>query len=221
MPRVLDLTLRIGELLLVGGEGAEDVEAAMFGVAFAYGLARVEPTVTFTLIGISYQPSLTETPVTMSRTVRRRGTDYTRLAAVFQLVDAITAHEATLEEAYRRLTVIRRNRHPYSNWTLTAASGLLAGAASVLVGGSPVIFAAAALAAMLGDRLAWLLAGRGLPEFYQFAVAAMPAAAMGVVVDRYAHWIPGAGGVQSSASSPVGSSRCCPDAPWSPPSRTA
>ncbi len=32
VPRVLDLTLRIGELLLAGGEGAEDVEAAMFAV---------------------------------------------------------------------------------------------------------------------------------------------------------------------------------------------
>src|SRR5207247_1672705 len=42
VPRVLDLTLRIGELLLAGGEGAEDVEAAMLGVAHAYGLARVE-----------------------------------------------------------------------------------------------------------------------------------------------------------------------------------
>jgi uncharacterized membrane protein YjjP (DUF1212 family) len=199
VPRVLDLTLRIGELLLAGGEGAEDVEAAMFGVAFAYGLARVEPTVTFTLLGISYQPSLTEPPVTMSRTVRRRGTDYTRLAAVFHLVDGVTAHEVTLEEAYRRLADIRRNRHPYGTWVLTGAGGLLAGAASVLVGGGPVIFVAAALAAMLGDRLAWLLAGRGLPEFYQFAVAAMPAAAMGVLVDRYAHWIPGASGVQSSA----------------------
>ena len=199
VPRVLDLTLRIGELLLAGGEGAEDVEAAMFGVAFAYGLARIEPTVTFTLLGISYQPALTEPPVTMSRTVRRRGTDYTRLAAVFHLVDGITAHEVTLEEAYRRLADIRRNRHPYGTWVLTAAGGLLAGAGGVLVGGGPVIFAAAALAAMLGDRLAWLLAGRGLPEFYQFAVAAMPAAAMGVFVDRYAHWIPGAVGVQSSA----------------------
>jgi uncharacterized membrane protein YjjP (DUF1212 family) len=199
VPRVLDLTLRIGELLLAGGEGAEDVEAAMFGVAFAYGMARVEPTVTFTLLGISYQPSLAEPPVAMNRTVRRRGTDYTRLAAVFHLVDGITAHEVTLEEAYRRLADIRRNRHPYGTWVLTGASGLLAGAASVLVGGGPVIFAAAALAAMLGDRLAWLLAGRGLPEFYQFAVAAMPAAAMGVLVDRYAHWIPGGSGVQSSA----------------------
>ena len=51
---------------------------------------------------------------------------------------------------------------------------------------------------MLGDRLAWVLAGRGIPEFDQFAVAAMPAAAMGVLVDR-AHWIPGAASVQSSA----------------------
>ncbi|SCD72646.1 Uncharacterized membrane protein YjjP, DUF1212 family [Streptomyces sp. DvalAA-14] len=199
VPRVLDLTLRIGELLLAGGEGAEDVEAAMFGVAYAYGLARVEPAVTFTLLGISYQPSLTEPPLTMSRTVRRRGTDYTRLAAVFALVGAITEHEVTLEDAYRRLAGIRRNRHPYDSWALTGAAGLLAGAASTLVGGGPIIFVAAALAAMLGDRLAWLLAGRGLPEFYQFAAAAMPAAAMGVVVDRYGHWIPGANGVQSSA----------------------
>ncbi|MEV6010668.1 threonine/serine exporter family protein [Streptomyces sp. NPDC051976] len=199
VPRVLDLTLRIGELLLSGGEGAEDVEAAMLGVAFAYGLARVEPNVTFTLLGISYQPSLTDMPVTMSRTVRRRGTDYTRLAAVYQLVDEITAHKATLEEAYRHLADIRRNRHPYGGWFLTGAAGLLAGAASVLVGGTPIIFVAAALAAMLGDRLAWLLAGRGIPEFYQFAAAAMPAAAMGVVVDRYAEWIPGANNVQASA----------------------
>jgi uncharacterized membrane protein YjjP (DUF1212 family) len=199
VPRVLDLTLRIGELLLAGGEGAEDVEAAMFGVAFAYGLARIEPTVTFTLLGISYQPSLTEPPVTMSRTVRRRGTDYTRLAAVFHLVDDITAHEVTPEDAYRRLADIRRNRHPYGSWALTGASGLLAGAASIMVGGDLIVFAAAALAAMLGDRLAWLVAGRGLPEFYQFAVAAMPAAAMGVLVNRLAHAIPGATGPQASA----------------------
>jgi uncharacterized membrane protein YjjB (DUF3815 family) len=33
---------------------------------------------------------------------------------------------------------------------------------------------------MLGDRLAWLCAGRGLPEFYQFMIAAMPPAAIGV-----------------------------------------
>ncbi|MEU8574763.1 threonine/serine ThrE exporter family protein [Streptomyces asoensis] len=184
VPRVLDLTLRIGELLLAGGEGAEDVEAAMFAVCRSYGLDRCEPNVTFTLLSISYQPSLVEDPVTASRTVRRRGTDYTRLAAVFRLVDDLSDPEShlSLEEAYRRLADMRRNRHPYPTWVLTSASGLLAGAASVLVGGDLVVFVAAALGAMLGDRLAWLCAGRGLPEFYQFLVAAMPPAAIGITL---------------------------------------
>ncbi|MGW1148370.1 threonine/serine ThrE exporter family protein [Streptomyces sp. NPDC002454] len=184
VPRVLDLTLRIGELLLAGGEGAEDVEAAMFAVCRAYGLDRCEPNVTFTLLSISHQPSLVDDPVTASRTVRRRGTDYTRLAAVYRLVDDISdpEHAVSLEEAYRRLAEIRRNRHPYPGWVLTAASGVLAGAASVLVGGDLVVFVAAALGAVLGDRLAWLCAGRGLPEFYQFIVAAMPPAAIGVAL---------------------------------------
>ncbi|MFM9613445.1 threonine/serine exporter family protein [Streptomyces niveiscabiei] len=184
VPRVLDLTLRIGELLLAGGEGAEDVEAAMFAVCRSYGLDRCEPNVTFTLVSISYQPSLVEDPVTATRIVRRRGTDYTRLAAVFRLVGDLSDPEAhlSLEEAYRRLAEIRRNRHPYPTWVLTSASGLLAGAASVLVGGDALVFVAAALGAVLGDRLAWLLAGRGLPEFYQFVVAALPPAAIGVAL---------------------------------------
>ncbi|MEU5094444.1 threonine/serine exporter family protein [Streptomyces sp. NPDC020996] len=184
VPRVLDLTLRIGELLLAGGEGAEDVEAAMFAVCRSYGLDRCEPNVTFTLLSISYQPSLVDDPVTASRTVRRRATDYTRLAAVFQLVDDLSdpVTHISLEESYRRLAEIRRNRHPYPTWVLTAASGLLAGAASVLVGGGAPVFVAAAIGAMLGDRLAWLCAGRGLPEFYQFTVAAMPPAAIGVAL---------------------------------------
>ncbi|MFF0445744.1 threonine/serine exporter family protein [Streptomyces sp. NPDC004609] len=184
VPRVLDLTLRIGELLLAGGEGAEDVEAAMFAISRSYGLDRCEPTVTFTLLSITYQPSLVDDPVTANRTVRRRATDYTRLAAVFRLVHDISSPESevSLEEAYRRLAEIRRNRHPYSGWVLTVASGLLAGAASVLVGGDVLVFLAAAVSAMLGDRLAWVCAGRGLPEFYQFVAAALAPAAMAVAL---------------------------------------
>ncbi|WP_374207970.1 threonine/serine exporter ThrE family protein [Streptomyces sp. MUM 203J] len=184
VPRVLDLTLRIGELLLAGGEGAEDVEAAMFAICRAYGLDRCEPTVTFTLLAVTHQPSLVDDPVTVSRTVRRRGTDYTRLTAVYQLIADINADdsEVTLEEAYRRLALIRRNRHPYPGWALTLAAGGLAGAASVLLGGGVAVFLIAAAGAMLGDRLAWLAAGRGLPEFYQFVLAAVPPAALGVTV---------------------------------------
>nr|WP_246450867.1 threonine/serine exporter family protein [Allostreptomyces psammosilenae] len=185
VPRVLDLALRIGELLLSSGESAEDVEAAMLGVTRAYGLDRCEPNVTFTLLTISYQPSLVDSPVTAERVVRRRGSDYTRLAAVYRLVDDITAEDTTVEEAYGRLAEIRRNRHPYPGWLIALASGTLAGAASVLVGGGWQVFSAAFVAAVLGDRLAWLLARRGLPEFYQFVVAATPAAFTGVLLDLW------------------------------------
>lgn len=184
VPRVLDLTLRIGELLLAGGEGAEDVEAAMFAVSRSYGLDRCEPNVTFTLLSISYQPSLVDDPLTASRTVRRLRDG---LHAAGGGVPAGGRHqlddtEVSLEEAYRRLAEIRRNRHPFDTWALTLAAGLLAGGASMLVGGGLVVFVAAALGAIAGDRMAWVFAGRGLPEFYQFAVAAMPPAAIGIAL---------------------------------------
>ncbi|MEV7182787.1 threonine/serine exporter family protein [Kitasatospora sp. NPDC093102] len=187
VPRILDLTLRIGELLLASGEAAEDVEAAMLGIAHAYRLDRCEPQVTFTLIGISHQPSLVEPPVTADRVVRRRTSDYTRLNAVYQLVADITAEKVTVNDAYRRLAVIRRNRHPYPAWFLALTSGLLAGAATFLVGGriddkAWLVFASAFVAAVLGDRLASALARRRLPEFYQFVAAAMPAAASGIIL---------------------------------------
>ncbi|MEV6207362.1 threonine/serine exporter family protein [Kitasatospora sp. NPDC051914] len=187
VPRVLDLTLRIGELLLASGEAAEDVEAAMLGIAHAYRLDHCEPQVTFTLISISYHPSLIDPPVSAARTVRRRTSDYTRLAAVHRLVADITAERIPVNDAYRRLAVIRRNRHPYPVWLLALATGLLAGAATFLVGGridgkAWLVFAGAFLAAVVGDRLASLVARRGLPEFYQFVVAATPAALIGIVL---------------------------------------
>ncbi|MFC8450865.1 threonine/serine exporter family protein [Kitasatospora sp. NPDC057223] len=187
VPRILDLSLRIGELLLASGEAAEDVEAAMLGIVHAYRLDHCEPQVTFTLIGISYQPSLVEPPVTADRVVRRRTSDYTRLAAVYKLVADITGEKVTVNDSYRRLAEIRRNRHPYPAWLLSLTTGLLAGAATFLVGGRVdakawLVFVSAFVAAVLGDRLASLIARRGLPEFYQFVIAAMPAAISGIVL---------------------------------------
>ncbi|MFC8717132.1 threonine/serine exporter ThrE family protein [Kitasatospora sp. NPDC057198] len=187
VPRVLDLSLRIGELLLASGEAAEDVEAAMLGIAHAYRLDHCEPQVTFTLISISHQPSLIDPPVTADRVVRRRTSDYTRLAAVYELVADITAEQVSVNDAYRRLAGIRRNRHPYPAWLMAVATGLLAGAASFLVGGRVdstawLVFVSAFTTAVVGDRLASAIARRGLPEFYQFVIAAMPAALCGILL---------------------------------------
>ncbi|NUU20572.1 MAG: threonine/serine exporter family protein [Streptomycetaceae bacterium] len=180
VPRVLDLALRTGELLLASGESGEDVEAAMLGVTDAYGLERCTPNVTFTLLTVSYQPSLVDPPMTIQRVVRRRVADFTRLAAVHQLVEDITTGELTLEDAYHGLVEIRRNRHPYPRWLVLVATGMVATTASVLVGGGVTVAVAAFIAAVVGDSMAQWMAKHGVPEFYQFVLAAMPAAAIAV-----------------------------------------
>ncbi len=181
--RVLDLALRLGELLLASGEAAEDVEAGMLAVAHGFALERCDVSVTFTLLTISHQATLADPAWTASRGVRRRGSDYTRLAAVHDLVRDISEHDLSVEEAYGRLLTIRRNRHPYPHWMIAASTALLAGAASVLVGGHWTVFFSACAAALLGNQLAWSLATRGMPDFYQYVVAAMPAAAAGILLD--------------------------------------
>ena len=180
---MLDLALRLGELLLASGEAAEDVEAGMLAVVYGYGLVRCDVNVTFTMLTIAYQATLAEPAWTASRGVRQRGSDYTRLAAVHDLVREISEGEVTAEEAYRRRLEIRRRRHPYPNRLIAAMTALLAGAASVLIGGSWLVFLSACAAALLGNLLASGLARRGLPEFYQYVVAAMPAATAGIALD--------------------------------------
>jgi uncharacterized membrane protein YjjP (DUF1212 family) len=180
---VLDLALRLGELLLASGEAAEDVEAGMLAVVHGYGLVRCDVNVTFTMLTIAYQATLADPAWTASRGVRRRGSDYTRLAAVHDLVRDIGEGGTTVEEAYRRLLEIRRRRHTYPEWQIAGMTALLAGAASVLVGGSWLVFLSACLGALVGHLLASALAVRGLPEFYQYAVAAMPAATAAIALD--------------------------------------
>ncbi|MGV9269097.1 threonine/serine exporter family protein [Kitasatospora sp. NPDC003701] len=183
--RVLDLAVRVGEALLASGESAEDVEGAMLGVAHAYRVYPCEPQVTFTLVAVSYQPTPDDPPLTVERAVRRPASDYTRLAAVFRLVSAITAGEVAAEEACRRLAALTAHRRPpYPGWLLVLASGLLAGSATLLVGGRSdgrawLVFATAFVAALAGERLAALVARHDLPEFYCFVIAATPAAAIG------------------------------------------
>jgi uncharacterized membrane protein YjjP (DUF1212 family) len=183
---VLDIALRIGELLLASGQGAEDVEAAMFGVTRAYGLARCEPQVTFTMLSVSYHAGGLPVPLTAARVVRRRAADHSRLDAVHRLVGLILAGDLPLEAAAVRLTAIRARRGPYASWVLSVAAGGLAGSATLLVGGrwggqAMLAFVTAFAAAWLGDRLATWLARASVPEFYQFLVGAVPASASGVL----------------------------------------
>ena len=182
--RVIDLALRIGELLLASGEGSEDVEVALVGITEAYGLHRCETNVTFNVITLSYQPSPADTPISLERVVRHRTVDYTGLADLHRLAVEISLGAVSLEEAYGRLAAIRRNKYPYPHRVIVASLGAIAASAAILVGGGYRASLVAFVCAIAGDFLYRRLGRLGLPPFYLLAVAAVPGAIAAIVLDR-------------------------------------
>ncbi|WP_344859192.1 threonine/serine exporter family protein [Planomonospora alba] len=170
--RAMALALRVGELLLGSGEATEIVSATMRGVTDAYGVRHCEADVNLSAITLSYVPADGGAPVTAERRVRRRLPDYDRLIAVHDLVGEVVAGSVPLGEARSRLRRITRRVPVYPNWLLVASLALIASSASILVGGGPLVAAAAFVATVLGERASAWLARRGVAEFFQLTVAA-------------------------------------------------
>ncbi|MGV9599848.1 threonine/serine ThrE exporter family protein [Streptosporangium sandarakinum] len=167
------LALRVGELLLGSGESNETVSGAMRRITDAYGVPHSEADVNLSAITLSHVPADGGVPVTVERRVRRRLPDYDRLIAVHALVAEVAAGALPLEEAQARLRRITRRVRVYPAWFLVTAVATVAASASILVGGGLRVALAAFAATVLGDRASAWLAGRGVAEFFQIAVAAM------------------------------------------------
>nr|WP_229686152.1 threonine/serine exporter family protein [Longimycelium tulufanense] len=167
---VLDLALRIGEVQMSSGAGAADVTATMLAVTNAYGLPRCEVDVIFTSITVCCHRGTDAAPVATLRVVRFRNHDYTRLAAVEDLVRRITNGDISASDAYAELDSITTAPHPYPRWVSTAALAGMAAAVSLLLGGGLVLSLLAAGVTALIDRVNRVLHRRALPLFFQYAV---------------------------------------------------
>lgn len=178
--RVINLVLRVGELMLASGEGTEAVSEAMLSLSVAFDLPRSEVSVTFTTISLSTHPGGDSHPVTGERVVRRRTLDYFRVNELHTLVQQAALGLLELEDASARLEQIRRARMPYPNWLIAVGFGLIASSASLMVGGGLIVATVAFLATVLGDRTSVFLANRGVAEFYQMSAAAVVASSIGV-----------------------------------------
>lgn len=183
---VVDLALRIGEAQLACGAGAADVTATMLGVAEAYGLSQCEVDVIFTSITVCCRRGVEASPVTTTRVVRFRSADYTRLAALDQLVLQILRSELTADEAYRKLEAVLSSTHAYPRWVATVGWAGMAASLAVMIGISMGFFdrdfeffgagfglavVAAAVTALV-DRIGRVLNRRSLPYFFQQVVGA-------------------------------------------------
>ncbi|WP_343948039.1 threonine/serine exporter family protein [Nonomuraea longicatena] len=180
--RAMALALRVGELLLGSGEATENVGGAMRRILEAYGMRHVEADVNLSAITLSHVPDDGRAATTAERRVRRRQPDYDRLIAVHTLVGEIASQGLSLGETQERLREITRRVKVYPDWLAVTALALISASAAVLIGGGPIVAAAAFVATVAGDRAGAWLARRGVPEFFQTALAASFGALVAVLL---------------------------------------
>ena len=164
--RVLDLCMRVGEVLLSSGEAGADTSVTMARLAAAYGLTTVDVDVTFTSITMCCHRGTARTPIVSMRIVQYRTTDLTRLALVTRIVDQVVRGRMSLSAADAALVEAVTAPHPYPRWVATAGWAGLAAAVAVLLGAPPLVALTAFVVTAVIDRLGRVLGRFGVASFF-------------------------------------------------------
>ncbi|WP_295010280.1 threonine/serine exporter ThrE family protein [uncultured Microbacterium sp.] len=159
IPRVLDLSTRIGESMFAIGASAHEVTLSILRVCEAYGLRGVQVDVTYNSIHVSFHLSGEAWPETLVRVVQVAAPDHAKLQRVQALVNDIAAG-LELDAARTAFRTIRRVPFRYQQPVVVVARAVLAVGVSILLGASPTIvgltFVAALCAAVTQAGLARL-----------------------------------------------------------------
>jgi uncharacterized membrane protein YjjP (DUF1212 family) len=171
--QVLDLCMRIGEVLLASGESADETTGTMLRIAAATGLATVDVDITFTSITVCCHRGNAAAPVTSMRLIRQRALDLTRLRQVYRIVERVEDGRLQVAAAAAAMDDAVRAPHPYPRWVATVGWGGLAAAIAVLIGAEPLTAAVAFVVTALIDRLARVLARWGVAPFFRQVLGAL------------------------------------------------
>lgn len=164
--RAMDLSLRVGEILLSSGAGAADVKSMMLAVTSACGLRNCSHDINFTTLSVSYQEEPDSAPETHMRVVQHRGLDYGALSDVDKMLRRLVSGDIDRAEASAIVNEITSSKRPYSRTVVTVAAGVMAGGLSLLLGGNMLVFAVTVVTAVLIDLAGRWLSVRRIPAFY-------------------------------------------------------
>jgi uncharacterized membrane protein YjjP (DUF1212 family) len=163
----LDLAIRCGEVIFASGASAEDATATMLAVTRAYGLKGCEADVTHTVITLTWDDPASSDTIVRSRNVKYRTIDYTRLTNTSTLIGELLHEPLPLAEARIRVNTIITAK-PIYPWPVRRVGWSLVGAgAAFLLGGGPLVVAAAFVATFFVDLLTRMLAKTRMSVFYQ------------------------------------------------------
>ena len=175
--QVLELALRVGDVLLTAGMSANDVVVEMLRITEAYGLKRVHVDLTFNSIAVTYYAAPTTVPMTMVRTVQPDVLDFTKVRRVQALVESIHGGRPLggrpLKDAISDLERIRDAPRLYSDWVASAGNACIAPGVTLLFTVSWQILVITFITGFAVDRLLVWASARRLPPFFsQLAAAA-------------------------------------------------
>ena len=176
--KILDLALRVGEILLSSGAGAADVTATMLGLTRHLGLPNADIDVTFTLLRMSYQADSEEPPVLLTRNVAQRDIDYDDLTRVQGLVNDVMRDRVDVSEARRRVAWINSTDHYLPEWSSVVGSGVVGAGIALLLDGDALVTSVAFLAGVAITVLMRTLNRQQWPMFYQQAAGGFLATAL-------------------------------------------
>jgi uncharacterized membrane protein YjjP (DUF1212 family) len=171
--QVLDLCMRVGEVLLSSGESVDETTRTMLRLAAAAGLSAVDVDITFSSITMCCHRGMSAAPVTSMRLVRYRALDLTRLEEVAKIVERVERADLDVESASAALSDAVSAPHPYPRWVATAGWAGLAASVALLLGAAPITAMAAFIVTGLIDRLGRLLNRWGLPSFFRQVVGGL------------------------------------------------
>ncbi|MBV5242305.1 threonine/serine exporter family protein [Mycolicibacterium sp. PAM1] len=184
--KVLDLTVRLAEVMLSAGSGSADVVATAQDVAQAYRLNDCVVDVFVTTVFVSAPPTTESPAVTIVRSVRARSTDYSRLAALDELVRRITSGGVSVDQAHDAMDELSERPHPYPRWVATAGWAGFALGIAILLGGNWLVCLLAAATSAVIDQTGRRLNRAGTPLFFQQVAGALIATLVAVAAYRLA-----------------------------------
>lgn len=167
---VLDLTMRLAEVIFAAGAGAEDATAAMLAVTRAYGLKGTDADITHTLLTLTFEDQETHESITRSRNVKYRNLDYAKLTAASALIAELIENPLAVSDARKRVAAIVSAKPQVPTGLRRIGWSLLGAGAAVLIGGGPIAILTAFVATFFVDLITSKLADRKVPVFYQTVV---------------------------------------------------
>jgi uncharacterized membrane protein YjjP (DUF1212 family) len=164
--------MRIAVTMLANGAQTEDVESSIGRLARAFDVDGVQAAVSFSMISISRYTRHDEPPTTLLHLVRDRSTDFTRLAAVSEIVRHIDDGGLDLEAAESQLDHLDSARSSYSQAVRFVAPGLSAAGTTLMFGGDQLeALATLAIGLLVQPGLA-ALDRSNLPPFFRLGIGA-------------------------------------------------